>query len=390
MRNRKKILYVITKANWGGAQKYVFDLATNLPRERFEAVVAAGGRGPLFDKLREAGIRTIVIPGLQRDIHILKELISLASLFKIFRHEQPDIIHLNSTKVGGLGALTAFFYKFLTPKTYSIKPKVIFTVHGWGFKEDRPVWQKGIIFLLTWFGSLFQDAIIAISTADYVTGNKFISKRNLHLVFNGLDAFKFLSREKAREFIIKLSGRPIGASSLVFATIAEYTKNKGLSELLEAFGELRRKLPKTNWQAFIMGEGEDREILSQKIKTLGLTDHVRLTGFVADARQYLHAFDIFVLPSRKEGLPYVIMEAMSAGVPVVATQVGGIPDLIENGVDGILCKPGHPAELAAAMAKLATDETLRNKLGTSASEKMCLRFRFQNMIDRTITLYEQS
>ena len=109
-----KILYVITKSNWGGAQRYVYDIATSLDKEMFDAVVACGGNGPLAIKLREAGIRVITIPLLQRDINIIKEFLSLFALIKIFNREQPDIIHLNSTKIGGLGAVAALAAKLLT------------------------------------------------------------------------------------------------------------------------------------------------------------------------------------------------------------------------------------------------------------------------------------
>ena len=131
MTSTKKVLYVITKSVWGGAQRYVFDLATNLPKDQFEIVAAAGGEGPLFDKLHNAGIRTINTPSLERDVHILNETSVFWQLLKIFHTEKPDILHLNSTKIGALGALAAFLYKLLT---LNFKLLTVFTVHGWGFK----------------------------------------------------------------------------------------------------------------------------------------------------------------------------------------------------------------------------------------------------------------
>src|SRR3989344_4800606 len=105
---KKKILFVITKSNWGGAQRYVYDIATNMPRDRFELVVAAGGDGVLIDKLKSAGIQTIAIRALDRDISIIKEILSFFSLLAIYRRERPSVIHANSSKAGGVAATAAW------------------------------------------------------------------------------------------------------------------------------------------------------------------------------------------------------------------------------------------------------------------------------------------
>src|SRR3989338_7709209 len=102
-----KVLFVITKSNWGGAQRYVYDLATALLRENYEVAVAVGGQGLLAENLKMAGIRVVGIPHLERDVNFFKETLSTLYLWKIFKSEQPDIIHLNSSKVGGLGAIAA-------------------------------------------------------------------------------------------------------------------------------------------------------------------------------------------------------------------------------------------------------------------------------------------
>lgn len=376
---KKKVLYVVTKSNWGGAQRYVFDLASNLPKDRSEAVVVAGGSGPLIQKLKESGIRTISVPSLDRDIDIFKEFTSLVNLYRIFAHEKPDAVHLNSTKAGGLGAVAACIAGV---------PKIVFTVHGWGFKEDRPFWQKWIIYFLTWFGSIFQDEIITISTADYDTGKKFISPKKLHLIFNGIETFKFLSFEAARETLGKIIKKPIEANTLVLGTIAEYTKNKGLPELLEALVQIRKRFPKLNWQAFLVGEGEDREKLAEKIISLKLETQVHLTGFLPDASRYIPGFDIFVLPSRKEGLPYVLLEAMSAGVAVAGSRVGGIPDIIKDGQDGFLFNSKQAKDIISTVSLLIENKELRQKLGSNAARKMQTEFKLENMIDETLSLYE--
>src|SRR3989344_8488645 len=159
-----KILFVITKSNWGGAQRYVYDLATNLQKENFEIKVALGGEGLLKEKLQENNMPIIQIPHLQRNINFLKELLSFFSLIKIFNKEKPNVIHLNSSKVGGIGAVAALVHKLWT-KNYGLK--AIFTVHGWAFNEARTFRAKSAIYLSQWITSLLCDSAIVLSRHDY-------------------------------------------------------------------------------------------------------------------------------------------------------------------------------------------------------------------------------
>ena len=146
-----KVLFVITKSNWGGAQRYVYDLATALLRENYEVAVAVGGQGLLAENLKMAGIRVVGIPHLERDVNFFKELFSTLYLWKIFKSEQPDIIHLNSSKVGGLGAIAARTLKLWDSwdrkgtGRAEWNPRIIFTVHGWGFNERREFIFQGVI-----------------------------------------------------------------------------------------------------------------------------------------------------------------------------------------------------------------------------------------------------
>ncbi|NIT73939.1 glycosyltransferase family 4 protein, partial [candidate division KSB1 bacterium] len=142
-RQKKKVLYVITKSNFGGAQRYVYDLATNLPRAQYDVSVAAGGSGELIARLNEHHIPVITIERLGRDIRLLNEIVVFLKLVALFRRTRPDVVHLNSSKIGGLGALAARIYNML-PKgnplkaeSYKLKAKIIFTAHGWAFNEPR-------------------------------------------------------------------------------------------------------------------------------------------------------------------------------------------------------------------------------------------------------------
>jgi glycosyltransferase involved in cell wall biosynthesis len=382
---KRKVIYVITKSVFGGAQKYVYDLAVNMPKDQFEAVVVAGGQGQLIEKLNQAGVRTITLPALQNGRGIFEVLFSfiniraLFSLIKIFRQEKPDIIHLNSSKIGGVGSLAAWLSKRKGPRA-----KVVYTVHGWPFNEPRPWWQRRIIFFLSWLSTILTDKIILISTVDFRTALEFIPRRKCNLIFNGIDSINFLPRVEARLHLTKKVDSAIASDAILIGTIAELTKNKGLSILITA-------LNLTNYRgstSIIIGEGTERQTLQNQIATLHLQNKIFLIGLIPEAQQYIKAFDIFILPSFKEGLPYTIMEAMAAGVPVVATNVGGVPDLIHHEEEGILIPPGDSKALNTAVTRLIQNPILRTQLGKRGARKIVERFSLTQMVQQTTTLYE--
>ncbi len=153
-----KILYFITKSNWGGAQKYVFDLATYFKGRGDEVVVAFGGDGILSQRLKEQGIRTITVNNLSRDVGFLNELKSLKEIKEIIKKEKPDVVHLNSSKIGIVGSLIS--------RVVGIK-KIIFTAHGFAFREERPFWQILLIQFLSWLSIVLSHKTICVSEKDY-------------------------------------------------------------------------------------------------------------------------------------------------------------------------------------------------------------------------------
>ncbi len=379
---RKKVLYIITKAVWGGAQRYVYDLATNLPSD-FEAVVAAGGDGILFKRLALAGIRTLTIPAMQRDVHTTSELKAFWHLLQLFLKEEPDIIHFNSSKAGALGAPAAYLYKLLK---WNFKPRVIFTVHGWGFKEDRPRHQKGLIFVASWFASLFYNSVILINQNDFQSAEKFIPARKLVLIRNGIVKPTFLSRNKVRTFFDDALSIP--QDGFVVGTIAELTKNKGLIFFLSSLEKLMRSFPKLH--AIIIGDGEERDYMQTHIEKRGLANRIHLLGFVPNASSLLQGFDAFILPSLKEGLPYVLLEALAAGVPAIATRVGGIPDIIHHDTNGVLVPAKDVISLEGALKTILIDTKLREKLSKNALQTFEENFTLPLMIKPTIEqVYER-
>lgn len=374
---KAKILYVITKSNFGGAQKYVYDLSVSLPQERFEVVVAIGGEGVLSEKLRDAGVRTISLPSLARDIHPLRDFASFYALVRMFLAERPDVVHLNSAKASGLGALAA---------RVTFVPKIIFTAHGWAFNEDRSPLSRFVIKLFSWMTVLLSHTTIAVSNAVQKDAGKWPFVRGkIVCVNNGVSRPQFFTREAARTVLANITEVTIAGDAFVFGTIAELHNNKGLPYAIRAFAQIAARHP--NIFYFILGDGEKRELLYGLIKEYGLARRVFLLGFVRDASRYLQAFDCFVLPSIKEGFPYVLLEAGLASLPVVATAVGGIPEIIENKKTGSLVPARDTEALARAAEEISVTSKERTALGRALHDKVVRNFSLEKMVAETIVFY---
>lgn len=378
---KKKILYCITKSNWGGAQRYVYDLATSLPKDSFEVAVLLGGDGTLTQRLQRDGVRTIILENLIRDVSIFKDFSSLFKLIKIFHRERPDIIHLNSSKMGFLGALAGRLTRV---------PKIVFTGHGWSFNEERSKFQKKCLHILHLLTIKLAHKTIAVSEE---TRKQIVNGRNnkkIITIRNGINKINFLNKNEAREKIaeklptdLDLGNRPW------LGTISELHKNKGLKYIIEAIHELeainedRKNLP----ILVIIGEGEKREKLQQRIDRYNLQDTVFLIGRIDEAEKYLKAFDIFTLTSITEALPYVLLEAGQAGLPIIASSVGGIPEIIDDMKNGILVRPREPEEIERAIDFIINKPEKITTFGQSIQEKILTEFSKDKMVKETQVLY---
>jgi glycosyltransferase involved in cell wall biosynthesis len=340
---KKKVLFLITKSNWGGAQRYVYDLATHLDPERFTPVVALGGTGVLKEQLEHAGVRVITISSLDRDISLRKEWAFATELWQILRTEQPAVFHVNSSKAGGIGTLLGRLARV---------PRVIFTAHGWAFNETRPLWQRLVIKALHWVTVLLSHKTIAVSNAIVTQMNWPGALRKFKIIHPGRTIGAMYDRTEARMQLTEIHS-PLHSyrDDPWVLTIAELHPIKQLPTLIEAMQRTVDEYPQL--RSIIIGEGEERLHLERLITETGLQNHVFLTGTITEAARFLKAADLFVLPSRSESYGYVLHEAGLAGVPVIASDVGGIRDIVTDGVSGRLLPVGGTKQLAAALAHFA-------------------------------------
>ncbi len=370
----KKILFVITKSEIGGAQKYVLDLAKGAKENGFDVSVASEHNSYFYETLTAASIPFYEIKSVQRSINVWQDIKLFFELLSLIRKEKPDILHLNSSKIGGVGAITGKLTRI---------PKIIFTAHGWAFNEHRSPLQKQIIVLISKFAALFQDTIICVSEYDKkgALEHHIAPAEKLITIHNGIDnagiAKKLLSRKEARE---KLG---IAETAFIVGTIANFYKNKALDTL--PFAAISAAHSDVHF--VIIGEGPEREKIERLIEKYQLKDRFTLTGALQNANIYLKAFDIFVLPSRKEGLPYALLEAMAAKLTCIASDAGGIPEVIENNVNGITIKHITPGKLWEAIAACRKDKKHCKELAVRGEETIQKKFSLETMVRDTLALY---
>ncbi|MDP8237000.1 MAG: glycosyltransferase [Candidatus Erginobacter occultus] len=380
-----KILYINPAGYIGGAEKSLLDLLDNLPPERFRTLVVLLSPGPLEDSLRSRGIDCRVIPlppallGLSRKSGWAPIRLLLAApfllpsptgrLIRLIREEGIDIVHTNGIKAHLLGVL---------PALLGGRPLV------WHFRDlpGRGFYRS--VFGL--FARLFPGRIIANSEAvTRALGNP----RRARVVYNGTE-IPAETGEDRRSRARRALG--LGTEEIAVGTVGHFAPLKGYEDFLEAMPAVLKEVPAARF--LITGEAvypayrDYRRRLETEAERRGLGDKLVFTGGRKDPGEILAALDIFVLPSRSEGFGRANLEAMAAGLPVVSTDVGGIPEVVIDGETGILVPPNRPAALAEAISALARDRDRRKKMG-AAGQKRAGNFSIRKMTDGVVAVYDE-
>jgi glycosyltransferase involved in cell wall biosynthesis len=336
---RPKVLLLITLAELGGAQAYVASLLPALTPS-FDVVVAAHGQGPLREAASRAGVRFVPLRHVRRPVSPWRDAAGLVELIRLFRRERPDILHASSSKAGILGRLAA---------AAAHVPVRIFTVHGWAFSAYPGLvstvyrWADRVVSPLT-------TQTICVSENERATGIRAgtcCAERTV-VIRNAVD----------------VSAAPRSRHNGAVPRLIAVGRLKAPKDFLTFVRALDGLAP-GSFEALIVGDGPERPVVEEEVRRLGLRDRVRLVGAREDVPALLAGSDVFVLSSASEGLPMCVLEAMAAELPVVASAVGGVAELVVEGETGLLVPPGDPDRLGAALAGLLADADLRRRLGAS-------------------------
>src|SRR3954468_14670986 len=360
MSHKPRLLILITLAEAGGAQTSVATLLPGLTAE-FDVTVAAHGSGPLRDAADAAGVPFVQLEHMRRAISPWQDTLALVELVRLCRRVRPDIVHAHSSKAGALGRLAAALARV---------PVRIFTVHGWSFAAYGGLpgrlylWVERRLRRLT-------TAVVCVAEASRDVGvdaGACRAERTL-VIHNAVDVAAFAAPERLR-----------GIPQVV--SIGRFAFPKDFATLVEALAATR-----ADYRAAFVGEGPLLPEIADTIRQRGLTDRIDLLGNRGDVPVVLASADVFVLSSRSEGFPVSILEAMAAGLPVVATDVGGVAESVVDGETGLLVPPGDPAGLAAALDRLLTDGALRLRLGAAGRERARRHFDLAGFRRAHVELY---
>ena len=382
---KKRVLFIITQSEFGGAQQFLYTLISRMDRSRFDIMVATGstGDGVFTSAVRALEIKTSLIAALKRHISPITDLHAILQTRKLIKEFGPDTLFLNSSKAGFIGSIAA--------RLCMRSPRVVYRIGGWSFNDPGPKWKRALWIMLEKLSAGWKDVIIVNNKHDFEQAKrlKIKPRDNLVLIHNGIDPYKLelLPRDQARLKLFELMshtwGKVFQVRNIVGA-IANFYPTKGLEYLIEA----ARDIDDPHTIVCVIGDGSERPKLEQLIKERGLEKKVFLVGRLEHAAQYLSAFDIFVLPSVKEGFPWSVLEAMSAKIPVVATAVGAVPEIIETGVSGFIVKSRDPDQLSEAVNHILGNELRAREVGIRAHQRVLLSFTLEKMVGQIVEILQ--
>ena len=373
-----KAAHIITRLCAGGAREVVLKIVDNLDKERFDVTLVGGTEDMAAGNCETSNVRMILIPQLMRNINPVKDLVALAKLYSLMRREKFDIVHTHTSKAGIIGRTAAFL---------SGVPIIFHMPHGSIF---HPVYygrcQLFIFSRMEKIAAFYTDKIIVASDnerEDFISNG--IGDREkyeripYYFVRDRFNDIRIDRQAKRKEFNIP-------ESALVLVSIGRLVPEKGHLFCLEALKRILEEV--SDVRLLIVGEGRLKAVMERKIAELGLQKNVLLTGFREDIPEILSIADISLHMSLWEGTPLAIIEAMTSGKAVIATAVGGVPEMIDNGVNGILIEPQNTGELAKWLIRLSKDRKLLNGLGEKAKEYARINFSSKYVIRGISDLYD--
>jgi len=374
-----RVLRVIARLNVGGPALHVAYLSAGLDLRGYSTTLVAGripsGEDSMEDVPARHGVQVVRLRSMSREISPLADLRSVVELARVIRRERPSILHTHTAKAGTVGRVAALLAGRARP------PVVVHTFHGHVlrgyFSPTKERFFRGLERLL----ARVTTRLVAVSPE----------------VRDELVAFGIAPRERFAvvRLGIDLDERVGGAApapelppaAFVVGWAGRMTAIKRVGDAVDALARLRAR--GVDALLVLVGDGPGRDVAERRAAELAVSTHVVLPGAVADVAPWYRAFDAFLLPSANEGTPVVAIEALAAGTPVVATRVGGVADVVRDGVDGFLVAPGDVDAMADALERLARGAELRELMGAAGRERVRERYAVERLIDDVDRLYAE-
>jgi glycosyltransferase involved in cell wall biosynthesis len=386
MIRRIKVLHIITRMIRGGAQKVVLKLLEKIDRTKFEQGLLTGieteREGSMIEDVRKLGIKIFLVKELIRNISPKYDIIAIYKIWQTIKRFRPDIVHSHTYKAGVIGSLAGR----LSHQLMLMPRFVIFTPHGHIFEmganipgvPTRGIGLKALYFL-TRFAQGCADVITALSEIDRDSQVKLLLSPSYKYVVikNGIEISDFASSRKRQD----------NSQYPIIGHLGRLAGEKGQAYLIEAMRYLKTDFPQVT--LLVGGSGILQEELKNYAKALSVENKIRFLGNIENSIEFFSNIDIYVHPSLYESQGLAIMEAMASKKPVIATDVGGISDLVKHNQTGILVPPRDAKALADAIINLIQDATLAKNLAEGGFERISREYSADNMVKNYQNLYER-
>jgi glycosyltransferase involved in cell wall biosynthesis len=363
-----KCLYIITNGDLGGAQVHLLDLISNLP-QTYQVEVIVGDKGWLWNALRDVQVKKHCVETLAREINPIRDVKTIFRIKEIIKKMQPDIIHCHSSKAGFLGRIAGVLCAV----------PVIFTAHGWAFTEGVSPKKRMFYLLLERLAAKWAQKIICVSEYDRQLALNMMPKNGDKLVtiHNGITDMKEVTKSDIHS----------AEMTLKIAMVARFSQPKDHKILLNALAELKKE--KFRFKASFVGDGPLLKEIEFLAKSMDLSEDINFLGAKSNVDEILKKQDVFVLMSKWEGLPISILEAMREGLPVIASNVGGVGEAVIDGKTGFLIPRDDVSCLAKRLKEVQDNLELRIAMGIHGRNRFEEYFTIDKMMEETLKTYNQ-
>jgi glycosyltransferase involved in cell wall biosynthesis len=373
---KRKIIYVITRMVVGGAQETAKYTAEHFHRTGDDVLFVTGMETGREGELKVVDVPVLFMPALVRRISLLNDLRAVWQLYRLFRRERPDVVHARTSKARVVAVVAARMAR---------TPTVVQTIHGWSFGNeiDRKKWLYVLVEKL--IARMF-DCNVVVSEGDLQEGLEtgILRAETTQLIRSGVNLVKVGSVDRERVARLRAEVAPDGQR--IVTLIGRLSSPKTPDVFVDAAATVLAKHPNTRF--LVVGDGAKREALAAQIERLGIVADVLMLGLRTDVAEIMAVSDILTHSSLREGLPKTVLEAMAAGKPVIGTNVGGVPAVVDDGVTGLLVDPSNAPQMAAAMLRLLEDSALCARLVANAAQRV-QEFSLAKAIDDTNAMYER-
>ena len=374
------ICHIITKLELGGAQEVALYAVSHLDRARFRSVLVAGPGGMLTEESRRLpGVQSFIVPSLRRRIHAISDPLAFMHLVALLRRVKPAIVHTHSSKAGILGRWAAWCAGV---------PLILHTVHGFGVTPAQPSFVQRLFILVERITGWITTYWVTVADIDARKGRQWgLFTTNVSVIRPGIDPSPFrqplspADRQRLREEF------GIGSGEYLIGTVACLKPQKAPEDMIAVAERVCVRLPGARF--VLIGDGAMRPRIEALIHEKGLKDKVRLAGWRRDIPRAMSCFDLLLLTSRWEGLPRVMLEAASAGLPIVATRVGGVEEAVVQRDRVRLCEVGDLAGLAAGVEVLLSARGGGVPQAAGEQQRLPLEFHIEEMVKQYQSLYDR-